>query len=61
MAALDTRELLKLAASAEESSKHPLAVAILDKARRTGLAIPRITPKRTSSRRAASRLGSKGG
>ena len=40
---LDTRELLKLAASAEESSRHPLAVAVLDKARRTGLAIPHHT------------------
>jgi len=37
---LESGELLKLAASAEESSKHPLAVAIVDKARRTGLAVP---------------------
>ncbi len=37
---LDSRALLQLAASAEESSKHPMAVAILDKAKRTGLPIP---------------------
>ncbi|MDY0170729.1 MAG: heavy metal translocating P-type ATPase, partial [Thermoguttaceae bacterium] len=34
------RELLQLAAAAEESSAHPLAVAILDKVRRSGLPVP---------------------
>ncbi len=34
------RELLELAAAAEESSTHPLAVAVLDKVRRAGLSIP---------------------
>ncbi len=35
------RELLQLAAAAEESSTHPLAVAVLDKVRRSGLPVPR--------------------
>jgi cation-transporting P-type ATPase C len=37
------RELLQVAAAAEESSTHPLAVAVLDKVRRSGLAIPSHT------------------
>ncbi len=40
---LKSGELLKLAAAAEESSRHPLALAIVDKARRTGLAVPTHT------------------
>jgi cation-transporting P-type ATPase C len=38
-----SKQLLQLAASAEESSTHPLAAAILDKTRRSGLPIPRHT------------------
>ena len=34
------RELLQLAAAAEESSAHPMAVAVLEKVRRSGLPIP---------------------
>ncbi len=34
------RELLQVTAAAEESSMHPLAVAVLDKVRRSGLSIP---------------------
>jgi cation-transporting P-type ATPase C len=37
---LDNKQLLGLAAAAEESSTHPMAVAILEKARRTGLTVP---------------------
>jgi len=40
---LTDRELLQYAAAAEESSTHPLAVAILDKVRRTGLPVPAHT------------------
>ncbi len=35
------QELLQLAAAAEESSMHPLAVAVVDKVRRSGLPVPR--------------------
>ncbi len=38
--AITAHRLLQLAASAEESSTHPLAVAIVDKTRRTGLPVP---------------------
>ncbi len=34
------RELLQLAAAAEESSTHPLAVAVVEKVRRSGLPVP---------------------
>ncbi len=34
------QELLQLAAAAEESSTHPLAVAVVDKVRRSGLPVP---------------------
>lgn len=37
---LTDRELLQYAAAAEESSTHPLAVAIVEKVRRTGLPVP---------------------
>jgi len=37
---LTDRELLQYAAAAEESSTHPLAVAIVNKVRRTGLPVP---------------------
>jgi cation-transporting P-type ATPase C len=37
------RELLQLAAAAEESSTHPLAVAVVDKVRRSGLPVPAHT------------------
>ena len=37
------RELLQLAAAAEESSTHPLAVAVVDKVRRAGLPVPAHT------------------
>ncbi len=37
------KELLQVAAAAEESSMHPLAVAVLDKVRRAGLSIPEHT------------------
>jgi cation-transporting P-type ATPase C len=38
-----SRELLQMAAAAEESSTHPMAVAVLDKVRRSGLPIPNHT------------------
>ena len=38
---LSSRELLQLAAAAEESTTHPLAVAIVEQSRRTGLVVPR--------------------
>ncbi len=41
------RRLLELAAAAEESSGHPMAVAILDKVRRNGWSIPPHTPGET--------------
>lgn len=37
------RELLQLAAAAEEASTHPLAVAVVDKVRRAGLPVPAHT------------------
>jgi manganese/zinc-transporting P-type ATPase C len=41
------RRLLELAAAAEESSGHPMAVAILDMVRRNGWSIPLHTPGQT--------------
>ena len=37
---ITSRDLLRYAAAAEESSSHPLAVAVMDEVRRTGLPIP---------------------
>jgi cation-transporting P-type ATPase C len=37
---VSTQDLLRVAAAAEESSTHPLAVAVLDKVRRAGLTVP---------------------
>ena len=40
---LETRELLRLAAAAEQGSNHPLARAIVERARREGLELPTAT------------------
>jgi len=41
------REIIELAAAAEETSTHPVAIAFVDKARRSGWAIPAHGPTRT--------------
>lgn len=38
--AIEPREILRYAAAAEETSTHPMAVAVLEKVRRSGLRIP---------------------
>ncbi len=40
---LDERKIIELAAAAEESSTHPMAVAVMDKIRRSGWRIPEHT------------------
>jgi cation-transporting P-type ATPase C len=45
---VEEREMIELAAAAEETSTHPLAIAFVDRARRQGWAIPRHGPTHVS-------------
>ncbi len=51
---VERQDLVRLAAAAEETSTHPMAVAIMDRARRGGWEIPRHTDNETHTARGVS-------
>ena len=51
--AVDSKQVLRLAAAAEETSRHPMAVAVLDKVCRNGWRIPEHSDSRTHTARGA--------